>query len=627
MQFTPGTTAMRAAFAFMLLFCLSRSVAAIDQSVLEAERQRVEVMARVAPSVVAIFAGSGQGGGSGVLISADGYALSNFHVTNGAGFFMKCGLPDGRLYDAVLVGIDPTGDVALIKLVGREDFPFAHMGDSDTVAMGDWAFAMGNPFLLATDYQPTVTYGIVSGIHRYQYPAGSFLEYTDCIQVDASINPGNSGGPLFSATGDLIGINGRGSFEKRGRVNSGAGYAISINQIKNFLDHLRSGRIVDHATLGATVVARNDGTITISEILEASDAYRRGLRVDDELVSFAGRPIRSVNQFKNILGIYPKNWQLPVVYRRDGKKQEVLVRLRGLHRESELMGPGKKRPGPGGPPRPDRDPKQPNPDPKQPNPDRRPADHPHGTPPPPPEHLAKLLVQKQGYANYYFNSREQERVLKGISALGDFSGDGGTWKLAGSLVSGGQEARCDLMLSDKGVVLKLDGGKQEFLQPLTGGVDWEDEPPQTGGLLLALHHLRWMLTRGPRGFSDFYYEGSEPLGGVGERVDVLVAELSGARSRWYLQPNTAALVGFELQRSDDVDPCEIRFDSFRDFSGKKLPDRFSVESGDRPFGQFTIQGYTLAPTASAEKAAAPPEKAAEPAANADADNANTKDLQ
>ncbi len=94
-----------------------------------------------------------------------------------------------------------------------------------------------------------MTYGIVSGTHRYQYPAGTFLEYTDCIQIDASINPGNSGGPLFNSKEELVGINGRGSFEKRGRVNVGVGYAISINQVMHFIDHLeeRPGRRPRHA--------------------------------------------------------------------------------------------------------------------------------------------------------------------------------------------------------------------------------------------------------------------------------------------------------------------------------------------------------------------------------------------
>ena len=179
--------------------------------------------------------------------------------------------------------------MALIKLLGRDDFPAATLADSDQVRVGDWCFAIGNPFLLATDFQPTVTYGIVSGTHRYQSPAGTLLEYADCIQTDAAINPGNSGGPLFNAAGELIGINGRGCFEKRGRVNVGVGYAISINQIKHFMGCLQSGRIVDHATLGATVAAERQGRVLVSNILESSDAYRRGLRYDDEIVSFAGR--------------------------------------------------------------------------------------------------------------------------------------------------------------------------------------------------------------------------------------------------------------------------------------------------------------------------------------------------
>ena len=214
-----------------------------------------------------------------------------------------------------------------MKLFGRDDFPCAELGDSDRVRAGDWVFAMGNPFLLATDMQPTVTYGIVSGVHRYQFPSGTLLEYTDCLQIDASINPGNSGGPLFDAQGRLIGINGRASFEKRGRVNVGAAYAISINQIKNFLGTLHSGRIVDHATLGARVGADADGRVVVTEILEASDAYRRGLRYDDEIISFGGRPISTPNGFKNVLGIFPKGWRVPLSYRRDGKRYDILVRL------------------------------------------------------------------------------------------------------------------------------------------------------------------------------------------------------------------------------------------------------------------------------------------------------------
>ena len=112
---------------------------------------------------------------------------------------MKCGLSDGKLYDAVIVGVDPTGDLAMVQLLGRDDFPAAELGDSDLMHAGDWCFTAGNPFLLATDFHPSIAYGIVSGTHRYQYPDGTLLEYADCLQVDAAINPGNSGGPLFNA--------------------------------------------------------------------------------------------------------------------------------------------------------------------------------------------------------------------------------------------------------------------------------------------------------------------------------------------------------------------------------------------------------------------------------------------
>ncbi len=175
---------------------------------------------------------------------------------------------------------------------------------------------MGNPFLLATDFNPTVTFGLVSGVHRYQYPAGTILEYTDCIQIDTSINPGNSGGPLFDMKGELIGINGRGSFDKRGRVNSGVGYAISINQIKNFLGHLHAGLDADHASLGALVTTQTEksglGRMVVTTILEDSDAARRGLELDDELLAFAGRPVTSVNHYRNVLGLYPRGWRLPL---------------------------------------------------------------------------------------------------------------------------------------------------------------------------------------------------------------------------------------------------------------------------------------------------------------------------
>jgi serine protease Do len=293
----------------LVALILFGSIGFAQSPAVKSESDRVEVIEKVKPTVVAIFARGGQGGGTGVLISDDGYALTNFHVVQPTGPTMQCGLANGVLYDGVLVGWDKVGDVALVKLLPKkegEKFPYAVMGDSSKVREGDWSIAMGNPFLLATDFTPTVTFGLVSGVHRYQPPAGVFLEYTDCIQIDTSINPGNSGGPLFNIKGEVIGINGRGSFDKRARINSGVGYAISINQIKNFMGHLHAGMDADHASLGALV--RTDienfgfGRTRVTSILVESDAYRRGLDQEDEILSFAGRPVTSDNHYKNVVG-------------------------------------------------------------------------------------------------------------------------------------------------------------------------------------------------------------------------------------------------------------------------------------------------------------------------------------
>ncbi len=164
------------------------------------EKKRIDAIAIAIPATIGVFGPKGKGGGSGVVISPNGYALTNYHVIESCDSFMKCSMPDGKLYDAVIVGIDPTGDLAMIKLLGRVDFPAALFADSDQVKAGDECFAVGNPFLLATDFQPSVSWGIVSAVNRYQYPAGTLLEYADCIQTDAAINPGNSGGGALQFT-------------------------------------------------------------------------------------------------------------------------------------------------------------------------------------------------------------------------------------------------------------------------------------------------------------------------------------------------------------------------------------------------------------------------------------------
>ncbi|MEN6448989.1 MAG: trypsin-like peptidase domain-containing protein [Thermoguttaceae bacterium] len=599
----------------LLLMAVTQAFAAPSRAVLDAEAQRIAAMEKAKKAVVAVFVPSGQGGGSGVVISPDGYAVTNFHVTQPCGHYMQCGMADGRAYDAVLVGLDPTGDVALIKLLGRNDFPTAELGDNDRLHVGDWAFAMGNPFLLASDFQPTVSYGIISGLHRYQPPAGTLLEYTDCLQTDASVNPGNSGGPLFDGDGRLIGINGRCSFEKRGRVNVGVAYAISINQIKNFLGVLRSGRIVDHATLGATVDWDDHGRVCVTDILESSDAYRRGLRLDDEIIAFAGRPITSPNTLKNVLGIYPKGWRLPLSFRHDGKRHDVLVRLAGFHGEQELL----QLMSGGEPPKPPENPKE-KPKAKAPAKKAKPlARRPKPAKQPVPEIVAKQYEASRGFANFHFNTLARQRVWDAWNAAAKLSDRRGAWTLAGAASSG---AKFRFRVTDEGAMLNIPSGDINW----TAGDELGTSPlpANSGGLLPALYLWRRLATEGLTRFGHVTYYGMAPLPypartdvpsaakqpgtdvpSAAKRpgtdvpsakpllADVLVGSHKGVECRFYFDPANGRMLGLEFFAEEDGDPCEVYFSDFRTTAGRTGPGRMEVRFGDDLFAVFTIEEFRV----------------------------------
>ncbi len=295
------------------------------------ETARIKVIEQVVGSVIAIYGKDRQGGGSGVIIDPSGIALTNHHVIEGAGLKGLGGLNDGELYKWDLIGTDPGGDVAIIKMKGKDPFPYSPLGDSDKVKVGDWAIAMGNPFLLAHDQVPTVTLGIISGVERFQGgSSNNKLVYGNCIQIDSSINPGNSGGPLFNMSGEVIGINGRGSFRDRGRVNVGLGYAISSNQIKNFVPDLMATKIVEHGTLDANFSDR-DGSVVCSTINLDAPVAQAGLELGDRLVEFERRPISYANQFKNIICTLPEAWPAElVIEKKDGRRLTINVRMFGL---------------------------------------------------------------------------------------------------------------------------------------------------------------------------------------------------------------------------------------------------------------------------------------------------------
>ena len=481
----------------------------------------------------------------------------------------------------------------MIRLLGRDDFPAANIADSDTVSSGDACFAIGNPFLLATNFQPSVSWGIVSGTHRYQYPAGTLLEYADCIQTDAAINPGNSGGPLFNENGDLIGVNGRGSFEKRGRVNVGVGYAISINQINYFLDHLKSGRLVDHATLGATVSSDEDGSVRIDEILETSDAWRQGLRYDDEIVSFGGRPIATVNQFKNVLGIFPKGFRVPLIYRREGETTEIVVRLTGVHATNQLAEiiAGKPlqqsdRPGPKPVIPPD-----PTPDPQTPEDvenDQKESEESLNP-------LSYMFVERDGFTNYYFNTLNRDRIWDEFTRRsGDWFEVKTRWKIS-AVDQSGQEAL--ILLGDDKSGIKI--GDESWA--LDTNIDFSKQlyPPNSNGLLVALHYWRKMLVNGPKQFGDVIYFGSLP-GEQPGMLDTLIAT-SGVIETWFLfAAETYVLDTVEMYPEINSVACRVRFLNYRKDGDLSVPGAVEYIDGDGLKRRITFQRVDFLPAASSD---------------------------
>lgn len=564
----------------LLLACVvgtspARAFFQLPASLMEKQQRRVEVIKQIAPTVVCVMPPGGGGGGSGVLISADGYAISNYHVTSGSGNFMKAGLNDGKLYDAVIVGIDPTGDVALIKLLGRDDFPFCNPGDSDSVKTGDEVLALGNPFLLASDFSPTVTYGIVSGVQRYQYPAGSYLEYTDCIQIDASINPGNSGGPLFDIQGNWIGINGRASFEKRGRVNSGAAYAISVRQVLLFIEQLKSGRIVDHGRTDFTVMTASDGIVEVQEMSQISEARRRGMRPGDELISFAGRALSTANDFKNVVGIFPAGTRLPFQYRNRDGVYDGTVRLNPLHEFDEAP------PIPGGPPRPKPGPEKPDDDDE--NPEKSPI--PLGGPsapkqPDPPAEFAHLFEEKAPFANYYFNRIGLEQLLDPLKDLiGVVSkSEARTWVLRLRHPNTEIESAGELIVGKSGAGLL--GDSWDVSHQTNDDLDASNEPLQFYGLLAGALHWFDVFQNDWEQFSDVVYHGSQKLYGSDTTVKVVIIQDAERTARWYFQDGSPLPVGLDLMFSAGADEARLRFRNWNTAGGTPWPEGIGVVDSD-----------------------------------------------
>ena len=586
----------------------------IDPRLAAEEQHRISAVSRASQATLAVFGSeNSQSGGSGVVISADGFALTNFHVAQPCGTHLKCGMNNGQLYDAVIVSVDPVGDLALIKLIGRDDFPTATPGDSNQLRVGDECFAVGNPFLLATDLTPTVTFGVISGIQRYQQPAAlGILEYTDCIQTDAAINPGNSGGPLFDRDGKLIGINGRISFsadklsrDSRNRVNVGVGYAISMQQAKNFLGVLHSGRVVDHATLGATVATDTDGIVRVTNILDSSDAYRRGLRYGDELIALAGRRVETGNALQNVLGTLPRGWRVPMSYRRDGQLYETHVRLAGVHSPEVLWRLSEQEAPPAIPkdqaPAPDKgqedDVPSESPEEKKETPNQLRELHERLTQTntkPLPDEIAAVYEPRHGYSNYYFNRLNRDRVWQSFGDATQSVGQDGPWTISAQV---DDQGTLEIIIDDESLHAQSTLAKDDHDRVIdtTQGLQQYRGPEGSGGLYVALHLWRRLITFGPTQFGEVYYWGTAPLPDSNRLYDVLVATYDVVESKFFFDPDNGRLVAMEMYPDIETDPCELYFTDYQEVDSRLLPMTIRIGYGDRAFGVMKIDQFRREP--------------------------------
>lgn len=268
-----------------------------------------------------------QGAGSGVIISDDGYILTNNHVVEGAQE-VTVTLADQRDFKAEVVGRDPKTDLAILKISAGKNLPAAKMGDSNQLRVGDWVIAIGNPFGLSH----TVTSGIVSAKGRI-IGAGP---YDDFIQTDASINPGNSGGPLFDMNGQVVGINT--AIVPNGQ---GIGFAIPVNTAKPLIPQLVKNGKVTRGYIGVNIqsispdIAKamklgNDKGALVADVISGGPADEAGIARGDVIVAFNGKTVKDSHDLPTMVAATPIGDKATVTVLRDGKEKEIRVKIAEL---------------------------------------------------------------------------------------------------------------------------------------------------------------------------------------------------------------------------------------------------------------------------------------------------------
>jgi serine protease Do len=281
--------------------------------------------------------------GSGFIISADGYILTNDHVAGNATKIIVT-TTDGSQYDARLIGTDHNSDISLLKISGK-NLPYLKFGNSDDLAVGEWAIAMGNPFgLFSINDKPTVTVGVISntGVNLGLGEGGR--NYRNMIQTDAAISSGNSGGPLLNANGEVIGMNAvikstAGNYE--GEMGSiGLGFAIPINHIKEVVDRLRSGETLDHnfGDLGWKYQDVDDNTkeyfnlttddgVVITGLKRDGLAEDAGFRAGDLITGLNDEKIRSASGLQSALADHEVGDKVTFHILRERRNESISIKL------------------------------------------------------------------------------------------------------------------------------------------------------------------------------------------------------------------------------------------------------------------------------------------------------------
>lgn len=278
--------------------------------------------------------------GSGYIISADGYILTNQHVVNQAAQVIVT-TTDGEKYEAQIIGYDYDSDVALLKIEGK-DFPFIRFGDSDDVIIGEWAIAVGNPFgLFSIHSQPTVTVGVVSALDRDFDRNAEGRLYRDMIQTDAAINRGNSGGPLVNSAGELIGMNTMIFTASSSGGSIGLGFAIPSNQLKKLYNELRDRGSVDRDFwIGLSIQNVNRliamslrlpeiSGVVVTDVEKDSPADKSGIEATDVIVMMDGRKINDSSDIENIIrnSDFRVGDTLAIAVISGGKQRELKMKL------------------------------------------------------------------------------------------------------------------------------------------------------------------------------------------------------------------------------------------------------------------------------------------------------------